>query len=99
MTRSRRHFLKAAAATLAAAGAVPATLAARFDPLEKTIRELQDAMTAGEITSAHLVEFYLDRIAKNDTRTNAVLSVNPNAVADARALDAERRRRTGRGPL
>ena len=63
MKSSRRQFLKSAAAGLAA-GAVPARLAAAFDPLEKTIRELQDAMRRKQITSVELVQFYLDRIAR-----------------------------------
>ena len=98
---SRRRFLKSVAVALAA-GAVPARLTAAFDPFEKNIRGLQRAMGAGQITSAHLVQFYLDRIAAYDQagpRVNAVLHVNPNAAADARALDAERRRGRARGPL
>jgi Asp-tRNA(Asn)/Glu-tRNA(Gln) amidotransferase A subunit family amidase len=95
---SRRRFLKSAGAILAAA-VTPARLRAAFDPLERTIRELQDAMTRKTITSAELVQFYLDRIAAQDTITNAVLFVNPNAIDDARALDAERRGGKTRGPL
>jgi Asp-tRNA(Asn)/Glu-tRNA(Gln) amidotransferase A subunit family amidase len=74
-------------------------LRAAFDPLEKTIRQLQDAMARKEITSAELVQFYLDRIAKYDRQVNAVLSLNPRALDDARALDAERMRGKSRGPL
>src|SRR5262249_2250634 len=95
---SRRRFLKSAAAALAV-GVVPARLRAAFDPLEKTIRELQDAMRRKEITSAQLVQFYLDRIAKYDGQVNALLFVNPRALEDARALDAERARGRTRGPL
>src|SRR6185295_3128052 len=85
MSHSRRQFLAAAAATFAAAGAIPQVLdAAGFDPFEKTIRELQRAMAAGQITSARLVQFYLGRIDAYDQagpRVNAVLQVNPNAAA------------------
>jgi amidase len=95
---SRRRFLKSAAVALAAASA-PGRLSAAFDPLEKTIRELQDAMRRKDITSAELVRFYLDRIATYDAQTNAVLFVNPHALDDARALDAERSRGKTRGPL
>jgi Asp-tRNA(Asn)/Glu-tRNA(Gln) amidotransferase A subunit family amidase len=73
-----------------------------FDILEKSIRDLQAAMTARQLTSVQLVQFYLDRIAAYDQAgpgLNSVLSVNPNALANARALDAERRRRGSRGPL
>jgi Asp-tRNA(Asn)/Glu-tRNA(Gln) amidotransferase A subunit family amidase len=95
---SRRRFLKSAAIVLAA-GATPARLRAAFDPFEKTIRELQDAMRRKHITSVELVQFYLDRIAKYDAQVNAVLFVNPRALDDARALDAERVRGRTRGPL
>jgi len=95
---SRRRFLKSAAVALTAAAA-PARLSAAFDPFEKTIRELQDAMRRKKITSAELVQFYLDRIANYDAQVNAVLFVNPHAIDDARALDAERRGGRTRGPL
>jgi amidase len=98
MKSSRRQFLKSAAAGLAAV-AVPARLAAAFDPLEKTIRELQDAMRRKQITSVELVQFYLDRIVRYDPQVNAVLFVNPRALDEARALDAERGRGRTRGPL
>src|SRR5262245_42393854 len=95
---SRRRFLKSAAAVLAT-GTVHARLREAFDPLEKTIRQLQDAMARKEIASAELVQFYLDRIAKYDRQVNAVLWVNPRALDDARALDVERMRGRTRGPL
>ena len=59
-------------------------------------------MTAGQVTSARLVELYLARIAAYDQagpRLNAVIAINPNAAADARALDDERKARGPRGPL
>lgn len=73
--------------------------AAAFDPLEKSILELQRAMAGGQITSAALVQFYLDRIAAYDHIVNAMLYVSPNALEAARTLDAERRGGTTRGPL
>jgi Asp-tRNA(Asn)/Glu-tRNA(Gln) amidotransferase A subunit family amidase len=100
MHGSRRQFLKSAAATLVVAGAMPRALdGAAFDPFEKTIRELQDAMKRRQTTSVELVQFYLERIARYDPQVNAVLFVNPRALDDARALDAERVRGRTRGPL
>src|SRR5262245_1596544 len=95
---SRRRFLKSAAVVVAASAA-GTRLRAAFDPLEETLLALQDAMRAKQITSAELTQFYLDRIAKYDPQVNAVLFVNPRALDDARALDAERRRGRTRGPL
>jgi Asp-tRNA(Asn)/Glu-tRNA(Gln) amidotransferase A subunit family amidase len=48
------------------------------------------------------VRFYQDRISAYDQagpRLNAVIFLNPQALADARALDEERKKRGPRGPL
>jgi Asp-tRNA(Asn)/Glu-tRNA(Gln) amidotransferase A subunit family amidase len=104
----RRAFLLSVGAALAAIGAPgrgagrAIAAAAAYDPLEKSIEELQAAMTAGQTTSAQLVKFYFDRIAAYDQagpRLNAVLYTNPRAVAEARALDDERKKRGPRGPM
>ncbi len=76
--------------------------APRYDVEEKTIAELQADMTSGAVTAEQLVQAYLDRIASVDAAgpgLNAVLSLNPNALADARALDQERAQGHVRGPL
>ena len=86
-------------ASVVAVGISPARLTAAFDPLEKTIAELQRAMAARELTAVQLVQFYLDRIAKSDPLTDAVLYISPTALDDARVMDAERRRGKTRGPL
>ena len=99
MRHSRREFI--GAAILGVAAAAPTRLLAAFDPLEKNIRELQRAMTAGRVTSAQLVTFYLDRIAAYDQagpRVNAVIAVNPHAAAYAAALDDERKQERPAGP-
>jgi Asp-tRNA(Asn)/Glu-tRNA(Gln) amidotransferase A subunit family amidase len=75
---------------------------ANVDVAEKSIRQLQAAMAAGDVTAERLVELYLDRIAAYDQagpRLNAVIALNPNAAAVARELDEERRTRGPRGPL
>ncbi|HEX3700888.1 MAG TPA: amidase [Phenylobacterium sp.] len=64
--------------------------------------EAQAAMQAGKITAEALVKADLARIArlnKAGPRLNAVIALNPHALADARALDAERRAGHVRGPL
>jgi len=103
MNESRRAFLRSAGATLVAGTALRRALnAAGFDPFEKNIRELQRAMARGQLTSARLVQFYLDRITAYDQsgpRVNAVIAINPHAATSARALDEERRKRGPRGPL
>jgi len=61
-----------------------------------------EALNNGTITSESLVLSYLDRIARHNNtghRLNAVITVNPDAVAFARALDQERRSGNIRGAM
>jgi amidase len=74
----------------------------QFDAFERSIPELQAAMTAGETTSAELVRQYLERIAAFDEAgpaLNAMLFINPRAIEEAIALDRERAENGPRGPL
>jgi amidase len=67
-----------------------------------TIADLNAAFKRGSLTSERLTELYLARIAEYDKEgpaINAVISLNPNALAEARTLDAERRAGKVRGPL
>lgn len=69
---------------------------------EFNVIELQRHMDSGELTAAGLAETYLARIEaidRNGPRLNAVLELNPDALAIADALDAERREQGPRGPL
>jgi amidase len=56
-------------------------------------------MQGGEFTARALAEAYLERIAAVDPLLGAVLEVNPDALAIAEALDAERKATGARGPL
>src|SRR5690606_13494616 len=53
----------------------------------------------GRVTSEELVKQYLVRIATYENVINASIAVNPHAVEQARALDAERKAGKIRGPL
>lgn len=70
-----------------------------FDVVEATIPDMQLAMEEGRVTSRQLVEAYLQRIALYEERLNAVIAVNPNALAEADRLDQERAEGRVRGPL
>jgi amidase len=73
-----------------------------FDVQEATVADLQQAMSAGRLSARRLVEIYLARIDKLDRggpALHAVLEVNPDALAVADALDAERTSKGARGPL
>ena len=58
---------------------------------EATIADIHRAMMAGELSAEALTRQYLERIARLDQSTflNAIVTVNPQALARARALDAE----------
>ena len=69
------------------------TAPAAFTVFEKSVTELQDAMTRNLITAEDITREYLARLSRYDRSGPAfrsVLSINPRAVADARARDAER---------
>ena len=74
----------------------------KFDVVEKTIPELQEAMRGGTITAVQLVDAYLARIDAYDRkgpRINSIIAINPKARDEAAALDRERAARGPRGPL
>src|SRR5690349_17504751 len=78
-----------------------ATHAPTADLEELTIAELQAGMQSGTYTARSLVEQYRARIDALDQRgpaLNHVLELNPDALAIADALDAERRAGRTRGP-
>ena len=66
---------------------------APFSVFEKTVEDLQAAMTSGAVTSEDLVRDYLTRATlydRNGPTLRAILALSPRAVADARARDAVR---------
>ncbi len=88
---------------LGSIGSLPAPApAATFDVSEKSIVDLLAAQRIGTVTSRELVEKYLARIQAYDQdgpRLNAMIALNPRALDEAAALDAERRAGRVRGPL
>jgi len=73
-----------------------------LDLSELDIETLQARMQKGSLTSRRITQWYLDRIAAIDDAgpgLNAVIAINPDALASADALDAERRAGILRGPL
>jgi len=101
---SRREFTELA--SLAVAGVVLPGARPRppqaLELEETTVALLQDGMKAGRLSARGLTQAYLDRIAALDRQgptLRAVLETNPEALAIADALDAERRRGKVRGPM
>src|SRR3546814_6053000 len=73
-----------------------------FAYAELDIADLQERMTDGNLSSRELTQAYLDRIAAIDDagpRLNAVIELNPEALEEADARDAEREAGKVRGPL
>lgn len=73
-----------------------------FELDEVTVDELQRAMESGERTARSITEQYLSRIEALDRRgpeLRAIIETNPDALALADELDAERRAGGLRGPL
>jgi amidase len=68
-----------------------ATSVAGIDIDATTIPELQALMDDHRLTSVQLTQFYLHRIKKLNPQLNAVITVSPTALADARAADQARR--------
>ena len=74
----------------------------QVDLANASIADLNVAFSNGSLTAETLTETYLARIAAYDKQgpnINAVIALNPNAVSEARALDAERRSGRVRGRL
>ena len=101
----RRDFVTGVSAlslTAAAASEVAFARERAFDPTEQSFNALQAAMATGGASAEILTAAYFDRIARYDQhgpQHRSVLSVNPKALADARALDQERKAGKVRGPL
>ena len=73
-----------------------------FELNEITIDTLQEKMAAGTYTSRAITQLYLDRIAaidKKGPQLNAVIELNPEALAMADAMDSERKGGKTRGAL
>lgn len=112
---SRRGFLTKTFAASAAVALRPAFSGARaisrapqsssieitpFELEEITIAKLQEGMKSGQFTARSLVEKYTARIEDIDKRTtNAIIQMNPDALAIAEDLDRERKAKGVRGPL
>jgi amidase len=94
----RRLLAGLALGALLAAPARAATV--EFD--DASVADLQAAMAAGTFTSEKLIELCLARIQAFDAqgpKLHAVMALNPKALEEARALDAERKAKGPRSPL
>lgn len=73
-----------------------------FDPFEKSIDEVANALNTKQVTSEELVEYYLKRIEAFDKQgpaINSIITINDKALEAAKALDAERKAKGPRSQL
>jgi len=94
----RRFYLFAALALALVLCAAPAR-ATDFDLQTATIADINAAFDAGALTSEQLTKLCLARIAAYEPKLHAVITLNPNAIETAKALDAERKAKGPRSPL
>ncbi len=93
---------RSACLLVAIAGATAADLSGQVEVAEASVAELQEAMTAGAVTSVDLTRAYLLRIVAYDRAgpsLNSVVTINPRALEEAAASDRERAATGPRGPL
>src|SRR5258708_86786 len=91
-----------AAAILASVSARAQTASIPTNLNEATVVQLQSMMASGQLTSVRLTQYYIDRIIgldQNGPGVNAVMELNPDALAIAKSLDMERAKGTVRGPM
>src|SRR4249919_650183 len=99
----RRAFVASSAAVAAAASPLgccraepraPVAATPTLDLEDITLAQLGDGFASGQYTSTAITQHYLDRIAAIDhsgPSVNSVIEVNPEALAHAARLDAERK--------
>jgi amidase len=79
-----------AAAPIGRAANPPSTTVDGIDVDTTTIPELQALMNSSRLNSFDLTKFYLERIRQLNPILNAVITVSPTAVGEARAADRAR---------
>jgi amidase len=114
-TKLGNAALAAVALTFTGAELAFPSVAASFSLQEATVSSINEAFNNGVINAKQLVQMYLNRIAAYDGTTclstptecvppppgslNSIITVNPNALSIAAALDAERLLSGPRSPL
>jgi len=101
---SMRRSVLAIVLTLLTATSLQSARAAELQLGTATIADLQAAMDAGKLTSEQLVKLYLARIdayEQKGPKLNTIITLKDRelALAEARALDAERKAGKKRSPL
>lgn len=96
-----RRWVAAAGLSAAVTLALPVTASGvlqgqEIDVVEMTTADIQAGYASGAFTAVELTEAFLERIASFEGYYNAFISMNPDALATAAALDV---RYAGEGPV
>lgn len=78
------------------------TAAVELDLTTASLADINSALDSGSLTSEKLVNLYLKRIEafdKKGPKVNSVISINPAALEQAKALDLERSQSGPRSPI
>lgn len=62
----------------------------KLDLVEMTVAQVHEGYAAGHFTCVELTQAFLDRIALYNPSYNAIIFLNPDALADAREIDRKR---------
>ncbi len=68
---------------------IPEKVEPTVDVTEMSITEIQESIDEGYLTYEELMKIYLDRIDKYNSKYNAVIYINPNALEEAKKKDEE----------
>lgn len=77
----------------------PQQAATNLSLQQLSLDDAQQAMAAGRLSAVQLAAYYLRQIEARNAQLNAVISINPDLLAQARVLDQERAAGNVRGPL
>lgn len=70
-----------------------------MDLLSASFKQVRDAVTSKQISAVEVTQFFLNRIEKLNPKLNAYLITNPNALAEANAIDKKINDGTKVGPI
>lgn len=103
MLKALRQAVSLLSTSLVMLSVLPAPVkAATFRLEEATVADINAAFDAGALTSERLTQLYLNRINAYDKQgpsLNSIITLNPNALQTAAALDKERKTKGPRSPL
>ncbi|MEM7415186.1 MAG: amidase [Gemmatimonadota bacterium] len=95
----RRALLSGVVVLIALSGWAPILSAQSIDVTEMTVSDVHEGYREGRFTAVDITRAFLDQIAAYEGHYNAFVSMNPDALAAAAALDVEFAGSGPRGPL